>query len=93
VSAPKAIKLESLNKPIIDSEGNLTELGELIADDHAVDLDAWLDCKTFLLGCPQRLIDIAHKRVSGIPLDKNEQKYLERYRRHTQLDMLSDVAF
>jgi hypothetical protein len=37
---PKAIKLESLNKPIIDSEGNVTELGELIADDKALDLDA-----------------------------------------------------
>ena len=26
---PKAIKIESLNKPVIDSEGNTTELGEL----------------------------------------------------------------
>ena len=34
--------MESLNKPIIDSEGNLTELGELIADDKAIDLDAWV---------------------------------------------------
>ena len=34
---PKAIKLESLNKPVIDSEGNTTELGELIADDKALD--------------------------------------------------------
>jgi hypothetical protein len=29
---PKAIKLEYLSKPIVDGEGNLTELGELIAD-------------------------------------------------------------
>ena len=29
---PKAIKVESLNQPIIDSEGNTTELGELIAE-------------------------------------------------------------
>jgi len=85
--------LESLDKPITDDDGNLTELGELIADDHAIDLDAWLDASNFLAGCPQRLIDIAHKRVNGIPLDKNDQKYLERYRRHTQLNMLSDVAF
>ncbi|MFC2042291.1 hypothetical protein ACFLTV_02170 [Chloroflexota bacterium] len=34
---PKAIKLENLNKPVIDSEGNTTELGELIADDKAVE--------------------------------------------------------
>jgi len=35
---PKAIKLEYLSKPVVDSEGNITELGELIADDNAVDL-------------------------------------------------------
>jgi len=81
---PKAIKLEYLSKPITDSEGNLTELGELIADDKAIDLDAWLDADTFLLGCPQRLIGIALKRVKGIPLDENDQKYLERYRRQEQ---------
>jgi hypothetical protein len=81
---PKAIKLEYLDKPITDSEGNLTELGELIADDKAIDLDAWLDADTFLLGCPQRLIGIALKRVKGIPLDENDQKYLERYRRQEQ---------
>ncbi len=60
---PKAIKLEYLDKPIIDSEGNLTELGELIADDKAIDLDAWLDARNWLLGCPKRLLDIAHKRL------------------------------
>jgi hypothetical protein len=62
---PKAIKLESLNKPIIDSEGHTTELGELIADDKALDLGAWLDAKTFLLGFPQRLLAIAHKLDNG----------------------------
>lgn len=40
---PKAIRIESIDKPIVDNEGNLTELGELIADDRAIDLDAWLD--------------------------------------------------
>src|SRR3990172_602008 len=32
---PKAVKLESLEQEITDSEGNLTHLGELIADDDA----------------------------------------------------------
>lgn len=81
---PKLIKLESLNKPIIDSEGNLTELGDLIADDKALDLDAWLDIRTFLLGCPDRLIAIAQKKLDGIPLDKTDQKYLERFRQQAQ---------
>jgi DNA-directed RNA polymerase specialized sigma24 family protein len=81
---PKAIKLESLNKPIIDSDGNTTELGELIADDRAIDLDAWLDIKTFLLGCPQRLIAIAEKRQEGIPLTNAEMKYLCKWRKREQ---------
>jgi len=84
---PKAIKLEYLSKPIVDKEGNLTELGELIADDKAIDLDAWLDSKTFLLGCPQRLIGIALKRLKGIPLDGNEQRYLNRYQKKHQLTL------
>jgi len=48
LECPKAIKLESLNKPIIDSEGHTTELGELIADDKTLDLDAWVDFRDFL---------------------------------------------
>jgi len=84
---PKAIKLESLNKPIIDSEGNLTELGELIADDKASDLDAWLDIRTFLLGCPNRLIAIAQKRLDGIPLNEAEDKYLDRFRKKDRKQM------
>jgi len=81
---PKAIKLEYLSKPITDSEGNITELGEMIADDHAIDLDAWLDDKTFIAGCPQRLIGIAHKIRQGIPLDNKEDCYLRRFRRRGQ---------
>jgi hypothetical protein len=86
---PKAIKLEYLSKPITDNEGNLTELGELIADDKAIDLDAWLDSKTFLLGCPQRLIGIALKRLKGIPLTPTEDKYLDRFRKkeHRQMSL------
>jgi len=89
---PKAIKLESLNKPIIDSEGHTTELGELIADDKALDLGAWLDAKTFLLGFPQRLLEIAHKRLDGTSLDKKDQKYLERFRLQERQSLLQYVA-
>ena len=76
---PKAIRVEYLSKPIADEDGHLTELGELIADDKALDLADWLDQRTFLLGCPQRLIDIAEKRRDGIPLTKYEQLYLCRF--------------
>jgi len=54
---PKAIKLESLNKPITDDEGNLTELGVLIADDKALDLDAWVSDSTWEIGYPKRLTE------------------------------------
>lgn len=77
---PKAIKLESLSKPIVDDDGNTTELGELIADDSAIDLDAWLDTNTFIAGCPKRLIAIAEKRREGIPLNEVDQRYFTRQR-------------
>ena len=77
---PKAIKLEYLSKPILDSEGNLTELGDLIADDKTLDLDAWLDNKTFLLTSPERLLLIGEKLQDGIPLDSKDKMYLQRFR-------------
>ena len=46
---PKALKIESLSKPITDANGNVTELGQTIVNDQAIDLDAWLDARTFLL--------------------------------------------
>ncbi|MFC1910826.1 hypothetical protein ACFLXC_06070, partial [Chloroflexota bacterium] len=90
---PKAIKLESLNKPVIDSEGHTTELGELIADDKALDLDAWVDARTFLLGFPQRLLLIADKFNSGHSLDTRDRMYLSRFRQREQKKLFQDVTF
>jgi hypothetical protein len=81
---PKAIKLENLNKPIIDSEGRTTELGELIADDKALDLDAWADAKTFILRFPNRLLQIAFKVSNGITLTPYDRLYLYRFRQREQ---------
>ncbi len=86
---PKAIKLESLNKPIIDSEGHTTELGELIADDKALDLDAWVDARTFLLGFPQRLLLIAHKLENGDKLTPTDSQYLWRFRKREQKALMA----
>jgi len=86
---PKAIRLEYLSQPITDGDGNITELGELIADDKAIDLAAWLDSKTFLLGCPQRLIGIAHKRLDGIPLDNADKLYLGKWRKREQKRLIN----
>jgi len=81
---PKAVKLDSLNQPIIDSEGQTTELGELIADDKAIDLGAWIDARTFLLGFPQRLLAIAHKMDNGEALAVADRKYLCKWRKREQ---------
>jgi len=85
---PKAVKLDRLNKPIIDSEGHTTELGELIADDKALDLGAWIDARTFLLGFPQRLLAIAHKMDNGEALAVADRKYLCKWRKREQKTLL-----
>jgi hypothetical protein len=80
----RAIKLESLNQPITDSEGNITELAELIADDNALDLPEWVDARTFLIGAPVRLKTIAQKRSRGEVLTEAERSYLSYLRRKKQ---------
>ena len=84
----RAITLESINQPIIDSEGNITELAELIADDKALDLEEWLDAKTFLFGAPIRLKAIAKKRMEGETLTGAEYKYLTKLRKRYQLSLV-----
>jgi hypothetical protein len=84
---PKALSIELLSKPIVDSEGNTTELGELITDDKALDLDAWLDVKTFLRGCPQRLIAIAQRTTEGHALPVADRKYLWKWRKQEQREL------
>ena len=90
---PKAIKLESLSKPVIDSEGNTTELGELIADDKALELEAWVSGRIWQLGYKPRLVAIAYKLHSGEALTERERQYLSRYRRQEQKNFLENVTF
>lgn len=72
--------LYSLNEEVEDDEGNKTELYQTLADDKAIDLGAWLDAKTWLKGCPGRLVRIADKKVKRKPLNEKERQYLCRYR-------------
>ena len=81
---PKAIKLESLNKPILDGESNLTELGELIADDKAMELDAWVSDSTWEIGYKPRLVAIAYKLKAGEALANADKIYLCRFRKREQ---------
>jgi len=77
---PKLIRLEYLEREFTDSEGNTVTIQDTLADDGAIDLDQWLDDLTFLLGCPTRLIELAHKRRAGIPLTDTDQRYYTRQR-------------
>lgn len=77
-------RIFSLNSSIADDDGNELELIDTIADDKAIDLDRWLDHRTWLLGCPKRLIVIAGKRAKGIPLNHKDREYLRRFRQKEQ---------
>jgi len=70
--------LVSLDSELEDNEGNTIALKETVADDNAIDLDQWQDEATFILGCPMRLIEIAHKKRTGTPLNWRDHKYWER---------------
>jgi hypothetical protein len=80
----RLLTILSLNSEIEDGDGNTTELIDTLADDKAIDLEAWLEAKTWLLGCPKRLVVIAGKRLKGIPLDDKDRDYLRRFRRREQ---------
>ena len=82
--------IQSLDQPIADYDGYECRLLDTIADDtaiEAVDIDAGIDASRWLLGCPMRLIEVAQKKRKGIPLNKNDQKYLERFRKQYQLKL------
>lgn len=86
---PKAIKLESLNKPILDEDGNLTELGELIADPRSLDLDAWDRDYLWQLDYKPRLVAIALKLHRGEALTNRDKIYLCRYRKQAQKSLFN----
>jgi len=77
---PKAVKIESLDKVIQDSEGNQIELYQMIADNNAVDVSDRLDARLTLQGYPHKFVKIAYKKYAGYPLTPTERTYLYRQR-------------
>ena len=73
-------KIISLNGTVADGEGDETELCQMLADDKAIDVEAWLDAKLWLYRAPPRLVKIAYRKVSGLSLTTAEQTYLTRQR-------------
>ena len=67
-----------------DDEGNITELGELIADDKALDLDAWVSNSTWEIGYKPRLVEIAYKLDRGEALSSRDREYLRYWRQKDQ---------
>ena len=75
----------SLNQVVYeDEDGNQIELIDTLADDKAIDLEAWLDRSVWELGFPKRLADIARKIAYGIPLTNKDHQYLWRFRQREQ---------
>jgi hypothetical protein len=71
----------------------MTELGELIADDRAVDMAEWLDLRLFEAGCPLRLVAIAQKISQGVALSHYDKNYLWRFRKREQKKLSPMVTF
>jgi len=78
-------KITSLNGTVDDGEGDETELCQMLADDKAIDVDAWLDARLWLYRAPPRLVKIAYRKVSGLPLTAAESRYLYKERQKVLL--------
>jgi len=77
-------RVVSLNTIIEDEDGNQIELIDTLADDKAIDLEAWLDRGLWELGFPDRLAQIARKIANGNTLTNKEHQYLWRFRQKEQ---------
>jgi len=68
------------------------ELSEALRDDRAIDLDAWIDAKARLRECPQRVVEIAYKRVNGMPPDRRDSDHLKYYRNKAKQRLAAGLA-
>ena len=80
--------LLSLDLECEGQDGETVSLADTIADDKALDLEAWQDAYTWLVNSPQRLIQLAYKIENGKPLSGAERKYLWKWRQREQKKLL-----
>jgi len=77
----KAHRIVSLHTILGDGDGDgLTELIDLIADDKPIDLAAKLDARRILQSLPKRVVKIGYKIYAGMTLEKEEERYIKRWR-------------
>ncbi len=74
----KARRTSSLSEPVRDTT---IELSETVADDKALDLDAWLDAKLHLEHLPPGIVALGKKLEKGDPLTEKQRLYLSRFRK------------
>ncbi|GAI24115.1 unnamed protein product, partial [marine sediment metagenome] len=72
--------------------GEEVELIDTLADDKAIDLDQWLDDKTFLYSFPVKLIRLAWKKANGYRLTDSERVYFYRHSKKAQTQLLQGVT-
>ena len=77
-------RITSLNDTVSDEDGDEVELCQLLADDKAIDVEAWLDARRWLFRAPSRLIKVAYKKVRGLALSDRERNYLYHHRKKSQ---------
>ncbi len=73
-----------------DGGGEPSDIIDFLADDKAIDIVARLDARRCLQGMPKRLVQIAYKRYSGIPLTNREYHYFK-YQRQKELKKTQEV--
>ncbi len=85
----RQLTILSLNTELNNGDGDGIELIDTLADDKAIDLEAWLDARTWLLGCPRRLVVIAGKKLKGLPLNNADKLYLGKWRKREQKRLIT----
>lgn len=80
-------KVISLDTKVDEADDFSPTLADTVPDDRAIDLVEWLDARVWLLGCPERLVQIAMLKVNGKALSQADHKYLQRYRAKAQMSL------
>ncbi len=85
------LKVLRLNKILTNRNGGKpTELQDLIPG-KSIDIDAKLDAKHILQSLPKKLVKIGYKVYAGLPLEKEEKKYLKNWQEVNTTPLLSGL--